>query len=121
VLVKNSLPARERELIILRTGFRCHSKYEFHQHTRVARASGVSVEEIERTKRDVATWSGTDAVLMRATDELIIDKCIGDNTWAELKTQLTETQLFDLIFTVGQYTLVSMALNTLGIQIEEQS
>ena len=25
----------------------------------------------------------------------------------------------DLIFTVGQYNLVSMALNTLGVQLEE--
>src|SRR5688572_23967666 len=50
VLSKSSLPARERELVILRTGHLCNSPYEFHQHTRIGLSSGLTAEEIERLK-----------------------------------------------------------------------
>jgi hypothetical protein len=46
---------------------------------------------------------------------------ITDETWAELLVSWDERHLFDLLFTVGQYTLVSMVLNTLGVQTEDGS
>src|SRR3954469_12246938 len=42
------LPAREREIVILRTGFRCGSEYEFGQHTRIGRDAGLTDAEVER-------------------------------------------------------------------------
>src|SRR5215207_7897325 len=47
---RNDLPAREREIVILRTGFLCRSGYEFTQHTRIGLESGLSAEEIEAIK-----------------------------------------------------------------------
>ena len=55
---------------------------------------------------------------MRATDELHADAFISNATWAALAAHLDTQQLMDLIFTVGQYNLVSMALNSLGVQPE---
>jgi hypothetical protein len=43
---------------------------------------------------------------------------IGDATWTALRGDWTEEQVMDFLFTVGQYTLVSMVLNTLGVQVE---
>ena len=45
VLFKSSLPPRQREMAILRIGWLCRSGYEFHQHTRIGKASGLSDEE----------------------------------------------------------------------------
>ena len=42
------LPARERELLILRTGYNCASDYEWGQHVRIAQALGIAREEIGR-------------------------------------------------------------------------
>ena len=42
-----------------------------------------------------------------------------DATWKSLSSQLSTEQLLDLVFAVGQYNLVSMALNTLGVQLDE--
>ena len=53
---------------------------------------------------------------MQATDELHAECHITDETWASLSEHLDKKQLMDLVFTVGQYNLVSMALNTLGVQ-----
>ena len=56
---------------------------------------------------------------LRAADELHADAIIGDETWAQLQARYSTEQLLDLVFTIGQYTLVSMALNTFGVQLDE--
>src|SRR5262249_13264158 len=48
VLVKSTLPARERELLILRIGWLCRAEYEFSQHMVIGRAVGLTDEEIDR-------------------------------------------------------------------------
>jgi alkylhydroperoxidase family enzyme len=118
VLVKSSLSPRERELAILRVGWRCRAEYEWGQHVLIARGSGLSDEEIERVTRgpDAPGWSPFEAALLRAVDELHADAFVSDATWRALSERYDVRQLLDLIFTVGQYTLVSMALNTLGVQ-----
>ena len=60
------------------------------------------------------------AVLTRsAADELLEDAFITDDTWQALAARFETEQLIDVIFTVGQYNLVSMALNTLGVQLDD--
>jgi len=121
VLAKSTLPARERELVILRTGWLCKSHYEFHQHTRIGLQAGLTRAEIEKLTLSASEWSGPDAVLVRAADELHADQMIGEATWKELRERWNEQQLMDLVFAIGQYTLVSMALNTFGVQTEDGS
>jgi alkylhydroperoxidase family enzyme len=121
VLYKNTIPDRERELLILRTGWRCQSEYEWGQHVIIGRAAGLTDDEIERVKEgpEAAGWSTGDAALLRAADELHDDSFITDATWTALATKWDTQQLIDVIFTVGQYHTVSMALNTLGVQLDE--
>ncbi|HEY8492564.1 MAG TPA: carboxymuconolactone decarboxylase family protein, partial [Myxococcota bacterium] len=57
-----------------------------------------------------------DRALLRAVDELHGDAFVSDPTWAALTRHFSTQQILDLIFAVGQYQLVSMALNTLGVQ-----
>ena len=120
VLAKSSLPPRERELAILRTGWRCRAGYEWGQHVLIARGSGLGDEEIARVAEGPGApgWSEAEQALLRATDELLDDAFVSDETWKALSAHFTVEQCIDLIFTVGQYHLVSMALNTLGVQPE---
>ncbi len=121
VLFKSTLSPREREMAILRIGWLCRSGYEFHQHTRIGREAGLSDAEIERLKSgpDAPGWSEAESALLQAVDDLHGDQFIGDATWQRLGKHYDAQQIIDLVFAVGQYTLVSMALNTLGVQIEE--
>ena len=57
--------------------------------------------------------------MIRATDELHKDYFISDATWAELGKHFTRKQCMDVVFTTGQYTQVSMILNTFGVQLDE--
>ena len=120
VLVKSSLPPREREIAILRVGWLCRAEYEWAQHVVIGRQCGLDDKAIERIKAgpDAPGWSAHESALLRATDELHEDSFIGDETWAALAATWSEEQLMDFIFAVGQYRLVSMALNTLGVQID---
>ena len=116
---RNDLPEREREIVILRIGFLCKSGYEFTQHTRIGLEAGLSADEIVRIKQGAgAGWSDADAALIRAADELNADHFITEPTWTELRGHFTEKQCMDVVFTCGQYTQVSMILNTFGVQLD---
>jgi 4-carboxymuconolactone decarboxylase len=116
---RNSLPEREREIVILRTGFLCKSGYEWTQHVVIAKRSGLTDDEIARIKKGAdAGWSAADAALIRASDELHKDQFISNPTWAELGKHFDQKQCMDVVFTAGQYTQVSMFLNTFGVQLD---
>jgi len=53
-----------------------------------------------------------------AADELVGDHFISDGAWARLRAHFDEKQCMDVVFTVGQYTQVSMLLNTFGVQLD---
>ena len=116
-----TLPPRDRELIILRTGWDWQSEYEFGQHTWMSKAAGVTDADVRRVTEgpDAAGWTPFEATLLRAVDELRADAFISDPTWASLSERYSVQQLLDLVFLVGQYTTVSMALRTFGVQLEE--
>lgn len=121
VLAKSTLPARERELVILRIGYLCQSGYEWGQHVVIARAAGLVDDEIRRIQvgSEDPAWSDLDRALLAATEELHADSFIGDGTWTALTDHLSTEQIMDVVFAVGQYNLVSMALNSLGVQPED--
>ena len=121
VLFKSSLGPREREIAILRVGHLCRAEYEFHHHTRIGKSVGLTDADIERIKAgpQAQDWSPVDSALLRAVDELHTERCIGDATWQTLSAHYSVQQMIDLVFAVGQYTMVCMALKSFGVQIEE--
>lgn len=116
----NDLAPREREIVILRTGYNWKSGYEWAQHVRIGKEAGLTDEEIDWIKQgpDVPGWSPTESAMLRAVDELTNDSFVTDATWAAL-SDLSEKQRMDLVMTVGQYTQVSMMLNSFGVQLDE--
>lgn len=114
---KNSLPAREREIVVLRIGYLCRSGYEWTQHHEIGLRSGLTADEIERIKSGLG-FNDADTALIKACDELHERQFISDSTWAALKSHFTEKQCMDAVFTAGQYTQVSMMLNTFGVQLD---
>jgi 4-carboxymuconolactone decarboxylase len=116
---KNDLPAREREIVILRIGYLCRSGYEWTQHVPIGIRAGLTEDEVARIKQGAeAGWSEADAALIRASDELNSDHFISDATWTALKAHFSDKQCMDVVFTAGQYTQVSMMLNSFGVQLD---
>src|SRR5439155_411634 len=67
-----TLSGRDRELIVLRTGWRCQAPYEWGQHVRMALNQGLTHEEIERVIAgpDDPDWDEYEGHLVRSVDEL---------------------------------------------------
>ena len=121
ILAKSTLPAREREIAILRMGWLCRAEYEWGHHVAIGKQAGLSDADIQRIAAgpDAPGLDPFEAVLLRGVDELHTGSFISDAVWQALAQRYNTEQLLDLIFTAGQYKLVSMALNSLGVQLEE--
>jgi 4-carboxymuconolactone decarboxylase len=111
ILAKSTLPPREREIAILRIGWLCQAEYEWGQHV------AIGFQKIKAGAN--ADWSEHDSLLIKAADELHGDAFVTDETWAGLKKTYSDQQMMDLVFTCGQYNLVSMALNSFGVQLDD--
>ena len=121
VLFKSTLPAREREIAILRVGWLCQAEYEWAQHVEIGKRAGITDPEINKiVEGPDGDWDAKDRALLTAVDELHQNKDISDATWEKLTDHFSQKQIVDLVFAVGQYTLVSMALNTFGVQLDER-
>lgn len=115
------LPARERELLILRTGCNCGSAYEWGQHVHIAAALGIDRAVVLRVAEgpDAEGWSPAEEHLLRAADELHRDAKISAATWARLGERYDERGLLEIAMLVGHYHLVAFALNSLEVELDD--
>lgn len=120
VLGKQTLAFRDRELLILRIGWLNQAEYEFAQHELIAKKGGVTDADVENVKKGPkGAWSEHEAALMQAADDLYENSVVSDATWAVLSKKYSTEQLMDVVFTIGQYNLVSWALNSFGVPLDD--
>ena len=119
-LLSGKLPPRDRELLILRTGWNCRSAYEWGQHVLIGRSAGISDDELARIPDGAQApgWGPFDRVLLTAADELHADGCLSDVTWVALAERYAERQLIEVPMLVGHYHMLAFTLNSLGVQRE---
>ncbi len=113
--LQGALSKRDHELLALRTAHNWRSDFEWDEHARYAVDAGLNDDEIARirTGPDAPGWSDHDADLLRAADELHRDGRIGDATLASLEAEHSPAALIEMLYVVGQYTMLSMVANTL--------
>lgn len=111
----SSLPYRDREVVILRLSWLMHSEYELVQHWILGKRAGLTEDELLWLQQgpDAAGWSEDDAELIRAVDELQALSRITPASWSRLSRRYSQTQLLDLIFLVGCYGTLALAINSL--------
>jgi alkylhydroperoxidase family enzyme len=116
----NKLSEREREILILRTGWLCRAGYEWNAHVHLGAKAGLTGQDIERIKHGSAApdWTDREAALCRAAEELCADQFVSDECWGQLKSHFDDQQCMDAIFVVGFYVFVCMLLNSCGVQLD---
>jgi alkylhydroperoxidase family enzyme len=116
----NSLAAREKEMLILRTAWLCRDNYVWSPHAANGIRGGLTPEDVDRIPKgpDAPGWNVFDAALLRAADELHKDQFMTDATWKTLTSRYSDKQMLDVLFTVGDYTMVAMYLNSVGAPLE---
>ncbi len=119
LLYGSTLPARVRELAILRVAHRRGCQYEWVHHVELAGRAGLTDDEIATVRRGEPA-DEFDRAVVNAVDELDEKSQLSDATWATLSERLDERQRMDLIFTIGCYGLLAMAFNTFGVEPEHE-
>jgi len=119
ILYNGLIPARERELAILRCGWLCKAPFEWGEHVRIGQRCGLTREEIARATQGSSApgWSEHDAAILRGVEELIADSALSDETWTTLAKGWDEQQMIEFPFMVGQYVATAFVQNSLRVPL----
>lgn len=110
-----ALSQQQSEVVILRTGVRLGSAYEWAHHVSRGRAVGLSDARIAAI-RDMP--EGEDGLLVRAVDALFDHHRLPAEMEAELAARFGRAGVFDIIATVGFYRILGAILMTYDTPID---
>jgi 4-carboxymuconolactone decarboxylase len=113
----STLSPRIREVALLRVVCRGNCDYLWSHHVPIAAQAGLSPEDMSGIRSGNCPDRHNQLVI-QAVDDLIADSTITQPTWDELGEVFTDNQRMDLVFTIGGYFLLAMAVNTFGVQDE---
>jgi alkylhydroperoxidase family enzyme len=121
ILFQGLLPARLRELAILRVGDLAQAPYEFTKHREIGLNCGVRVEQIEALPRweRAPEFDEQERAVLRYTDEVTRGYRASGAAFAALKRSLSDAQIVELTVTIGFYGMICRVLEALQVDIEE--
>ncbi|WP_160966488.1 carboxymuconolactone decarboxylase family protein [Pseudomaricurvus sp. HS19] len=122
LLKSSTLPVRLRQVAILRVCWLKNARYMWSSHLRTSLLRGFDGEEFAQVKRGAESeyWTDQERYIIKATDQLLEEGSLDNRHWDGLKAFLSTEQLMDLLFTVGTYVLLSLAINSIGIEREDE-
>jgi 4-carboxymuconolactone decarboxylase len=120
ILRGEALPARLREIAVLRVGVLAHSEYEFAKHVDIGQKAGVTLQQIaEISKWPASTvFNDRECAVLAYTDEVAQNVAVKDTTFATLKRFLSEDEIVELTTVIGYYGLVCRILVALQVELE---
>ncbi len=120
LLFRNTLDARLRELVILRTGWRCASEYEFCQHVQVAKRLKMTEDEILGVRNPGAckAYGELDRAVIAMTDELLEGAKVSSRTWEVLERSLSPGDLVELLLAAGNWRMLAIFLNSAEVPLD---
>ncbi len=120
LLFEGSLDTRVRELVILRTGWRTGSEYEFCQHVAIARRLKMSDEDIlgVRAPESCRSYNDIDRAVIRLTDELLEGTEISPSTWNTLARAFEAPQLLELLAVTANWRFFAVFLKAAEVPLD---
>src|SRR2546428_3500096 len=115
-----TLNPRLRELVILRTGWRTKSEYEFCQHVAIARQLQMSDDEIlgVRDPANCKALSEVDRAVIAMADELNDNAEVSPKTWSILERFFSPAELVELVLVSGFWRMMAGFLKTAQIPLD---
>jgi 4-carboxymuconolactone decarboxylase len=121
LLFRTKLDPVLREIAIIRVGVLSRAIYEVHQHEQMGRTLGMSdalIAAIHAGPDDPA-FTKQQALVVRFTDDVVVNVRAGDATFKPLLAVLTLQEVQELTMTIGYYMMVSRYLETFDIELED--
>jgi 4-carboxymuconolactone decarboxylase len=90
------------------------------QHERIGRQLGMSDELIGAIHAgpEAAEFDDLQRLVMRFTDDVVVNVRAGDDTFGPLLQRLSPRELQELVMTIGYYMAVSRFLETFDVDVE---
>ena len=120
VVRRSALSPIQSELVILRTGWRRGSAYEWVHHVVRGLDCGLGLEQIMAAKGAPEQMDPADRLLALAVDALVDENALTTSQQRLLVDALGVPGMMDLIATVGFYTTLSYLLNSFSPPVEEK-
>ena len=121
LLTRAKLDARLRELAILRTAKVSKSVYEWTQHVPIAKAAGVTNEQVEAIENweRAQCFSEVDRLVLKFTDEVARDVKGARATIEALQKHMGTTEIVELVMSIGFWGMVARLLETTEVDLED--
>jgi len=118
ILKGEELPAKLRELAILRVGELLQAEYEFTHHVPLALQTGVKKEQIDQLSNwaSVRAFNKEEQAVLRYAEELTKNIRVNDDTFEELRDLFSESCIVELTTVIGYYNMACRII--VGLQIE---
>jgi 4-carboxymuconolactone decarboxylase len=122
-LRSEQIPARDREIAILRTGAQCASDYVVAEHRRIGLTLGLTVGEVRSAllARSGFRDDSFDTVICQLVDELHASNQVSDNTWQKVATRYDYEQSIQMVTLIGFYHMLSYFLNAIRVPLDQPS
>jgi len=121
VVNRTSLGRERAEVVILRTGLRLGSDYEWSQHVLRGRQFGLTDRRIASLRGAPAGMEPGDALLARAVDQLFEDAALSGETLEDVKALVGPAGVLDLMTTVGFYSTLGFILNSFDTPLDAKA
>ncbi|MGH6754316.1 MAG: carboxymuconolactone decarboxylase family protein, partial [Bradyrhizobium sp.] len=119
---KSTLNPRLRELAILQVGWIEKSEYEFTHHVKIGKEFGVTDDDIvammSETEGKSSNLEPLAKVILRGAREMVRELAMSDATFAEIKQELSNEHMTDLVLTIAFYCAVVRVLATMKMDNE---
>ena len=119
-LYQSTIPARLREIAILRQAACANSQYELHQHGIIALSNGLSEQEVTliTSPEPVTTLSASENLVCRMSEQLERNATLDEATFAEARALFDNRQFIELVTVISFYCCVARFLNASRLKVE---
>jgi 4-carboxymuconolactone decarboxylase len=122
LLRTSTLPVRQRQIAIMRTAWICKATYMWSSHLRTSIRCGLEPEVFGPIQVGASDpyFTEFERTLIRATEELVNERKVGDTNWQALTAEWNTRQMLDFLFTVGCYVAVAGVMRSTGVEREPE-
>lgn len=126
-LLRGRLPRVDTELVILRVAHLRSCEYELQHHRQMARQHGLDAH----MQATIFAWpdvpegdgprkilSARQIALLTATDELIKNRSVSDETWQQLASHLDRRLLIEFCLLATQYDALAATITALRVPLD---
>lgn len=121
-LTQLDLDPKLRELVLMRVFKVTHCDYCFQEHIRIALQTGVTQEQLDNIENfgSHAAFDEKEKAVLRYAERTAQKNEVDDAEFEDLKKHLSEREIVELTFCIGNWIGIAHTLVPLGLELEPQ-